>query len=343
MKILLAGDDFVRNDLLARALSAALPDRPELAALSLPWPDEPFAPVAEVDEASGREEDLIERLGDAEVAVTQMAPFTSRVLDHADRLRLIVCTRGGPVNVNLAAAAERGVAVSATPGRNAVAAAEYTVLLMLAALRRLPEAHAALAGGEWRGRMYGYDECGGEVAGSTVGVVGFGEIGRRVAGLVRALGGRVLVYDPFVGEVGPDVEAVGLADLLGRSDVVTLHARLTPQTRGMLGRAELALVRPGAVLVNTARGALLDHDAALAALESGRLAALALDVFPEEPVPAGHPLLTAPRVVLSPHLAGATRQTAARAARIAAAEVGRYARGEPLAHVVNGVTPRAAR
>lgn len=344
MKILLAGDDFVRNDILAREIVARVPIEPDFTMLALPWPQLPFGPVAEVDEASDCEDDVAEAVTDAEVVVTQMAPLTARVIGGALALKLIVCTRGGPVNVNTEAATERGIAVSCTPGRNAVAAAEYTLLLMLAAMRRLPEAHASLAAGEWRSGMYAYAECGSEIAGSVIGIVGLGEIGRRVATSVRGLGGHVIAFDPFVSRdaVGDGVEMVSLTELLERADVITLHARLTAGTKGMIGAAELARVRPGAVLVNTARGALLDHDAAMRALESGRLGALALDVFPEEPVPPS-PLLRMPRVVLSPHLAGATRETAERAARVAALEVDRYARGEPLAHVVNGIDPRRPR
>lgn len=341
MRILLAGDDFIRNELLAQEIAARLPGVPDFSVLDIPWPRIPFGPVAEVHEACGSEDIVAGAVADAEVIVTQMAPLTARVIQSAPALRLIVCTRGGPVNVNVAAATERRVAVTQTPGRNAVAAAEYTLLLILAALRRLPEAHGSLAEGEWRSELYAYSECGTEIAGSVVGIIGLGEIGRRVATMVRALGGRVLAHDPFVRPDAADgVELVSLADLLEMSDVVTLHARLTRETRGMIGPAELERMRTGAVLVNTARGPLLDYDAALRALETGRLGALALDVYPEEPVSPTSPILKMRRVVLSPHIAGATRQTAVRAARVAALEIERYSRGVPLAHVVNGIDPR---
>jgi D-3-phosphoglycerate dehydrogenase len=341
-KLLLAGDNFIRNDLIAKALAEQLPAGIDLAEVSLPWPQVPFGRVAEVDEASGTEDDVAEAIGDAEVVITQMAPLTRRVLDRASRLRLVVCTRGGPVNINTEAATAQGVAVSCTPGRNAVAAAEYTLLLMLAALRRLPANHASVVAGHWRSDLYDYDECGGELAGSVVGVIGYGEIGSRVAGMVRALGARVLVHDPVVDRRAVDHEErlVSLPDLMSQSDVVTLHARLTPSTHGMIGPRELALLHPGAVLVNTARGGLLDYDAAAEALKSGALSALALDVYPEEPIPAAWPLLNAPGTVFSPHLAGATKMTAHRAIAIAVAEVERYVRDQPLHHVVNGVVPQ---
>jgi D-3-phosphoglycerate dehydrogenase len=342
VKILLAGDGFVLNDLLERQITSVLSIKCEISKIVLPWPAIPFAHVADVDEASGGEDEIIRVIRDAEVIVTQMAPLTARVFAAARALKLVICTRGGPVNVNLRAATERGIAVCSTPGRNAVAVAEYTLLLMLAALRRLPEAHTSLADGQWRSGLYAYAESGGEIAGSVVGVVGFGEIGRRVAASVRAMGATVIAHDPYATS-SDGVELVALGELLDRADIVTLHARLTPETRHMIGAAELTRIRAGGILVNTARGGLLDYDAALRALASGRLRTLALDVFPEEPLPATSPLLRARGVVLSPHVAGATRQTAARAAASAARELDHYARGEPLMHVVNGIQPSARR
>lgn len=337
MKILLAGDDFVRNPMLRTAIleTGVVAD---FAELTLPWPRVPYGAVAEVDEASGEENQVASAAADCDVLVTQMAPVTAAVLDRTPRLRLVVCTRGGPVNVNLAAAAEHGVAVSATPGRNAVAAAEYAVLMMLAAMRNLPLVHNSVAAGRWRSDLYAYDECGSEMAGSTVGLVGLGEIGRRVADLVLAMGATVLAYDPFVGvDRAAGVELTSLDDLLARAEVISLHARLTSQTEKMIGSGQFGLMRPGCVLVNTARGGLLDYAAAAVALGDGTLRSLALDVYEQEPVDSASPLLLAPNVVLSPHLAGATRQTAQRAVQMAAAEVARYVTGEPLAYLKNGV------
>ncbi len=343
MTILLAGDDFVRNDILSAALEAALPQLPRVRTLTLPWPAIPFGAVGEVDEASGSEDELLDVIGDVEIVVTQMAALTSRVLAAAPKLRLVVCTRGGPVNVNVRAAAERGIAVSCTPGRNAVAAAEYSLLLILAAMRRLGIAHTSTANGEWRSSMYAYAECGHELAGSTVGIVGLGEIGRRVGSLLRALGASVVAHDPFVDPDDVDFEMLPLDELLRRSNVVTLHARLTPETKGMIGARELSLLPPGAVIVNTARGGLLDYDAATVALDARALGAVALDVYPTEPVGPDFPLLHSPNAVLSPHLAGATRETAERAASMAASEVRRYFSGRSLAYVVNGIEPERRR
>ena len=337
-KILVAGDRHILSRLMIEALEEELGEDLDIATLDFDWPMEPHVDVAEVREATGSEDEVIEAGEGAEVIVTQLAPITRKVLSALEDLKLVIVTRGGPVNVNVEAATENGVIVANAPGRNAPAAAEYALGLMLAAMKRIPEAHASLKGGEWRGEFYAYEENGVELDGATAGLVGFGAIGSRVARVLDAFGATVLVYDPFVDD--SKVEEVGgrkaeLDELLQRSKVVSLHARLTEETRGMIGAEQMARMPEGSVLVNTARGGLLDYGALCDALESGHLGAAALDVYDEEPPPEGSRLFTAPNLVLSPHIAGATRETAHRAASIAAAEVGRYARGEELANPVN--------
>ncbi|WP_017558947.1 2-hydroxyacid dehydrogenase [Nocardiopsis baichengensis] len=345
MRILAAGDEFVRTDLLADAVRAELgtapgaPGAPEVSRLDLPWPVEPFGPVGGVHEASGTEEQVIDALKGAEVAVTQMAPFTEKVFASAPGLRLVSVCRGGPVNVDLKAATAAGVAVTYAPGRNAAAAAEFAVGMILAALRRIPGSSAELLrDGTWRGDLYAYDNAGVELENSTVGLVGYGAIGARVARVLVAFGARVLVSDPYAdpGQVRADgAEPADLDDLLRRSTAVSLHARLTDETHHLIDAERLALMPHGAVLVNTARGGLLDYAPLPGALRSGRLGALALDVYDVEPPPADWALRDAPNVIATPHLAGCSRQTAERAARIVAAEVGRYSRGEAQAHLAN--------
>lgn len=342
MRVLAAGDHFVSPDLMATALEEEVrADRlppPETTRLRLPWPVEPFGPVGGVEEASGTEEEVIEQLRGADVCMTQMAPVTAAVLDACPDLRLVAVCRGGPINVDLEAATRAGVAVTYAPGRNATAAAEYAIAMILAALRRVPDADAELHAGRWRGDYYSYDQAGVELRGTTVGLVGYGAIGRMVARILRAFDAEVLVSDPYTDPATAAEDGVrlaGLEELLSQCTVVSLHARLTEQTRNLINAQRLALLPRGAVLVNTARGGLLDHDPLPEALRSGQLGALALDVHDVEPPPDDWALRGLPNVVTTPHLAGATRQTAERAARIVAAEVGRYQRGEEPRHLAN--------
>ena len=339
LRVVAAGDHFVLPSLITAAIAEELREHPfNGSELTLGWPLEPFGRVAEVEEASDAEDELTGALRNshARVLVTQMGPVTERVLAACPDLRLVVVCRGGPVNVNLDAAKTHDVRVCFAPGRNAAATAEFTVGTMLAALRRIPQAHELLAGqGSWEAgaAYYTYEHSGLELEDLPVGLVGYGAVGSRVARVLCAFGARVMVYDPYVhGEIH-GLRVATLDELLRRSQVITLHARLTPETRGLIGARELALLRPGAVVVNVARGPLLDEEALCDALESGQVSTAALDTHAQEPLPTTSRLFgLADRLVLTPHLGGASRAVAEKAARIAAEEVGRWARGEPLSH-----------
>ncbi|MBK6018195.1 2-hydroxyacid dehydrogenase [Streptomyces sp. MBT53] len=340
LRVVAAGDHFVLPSLITSAIAEELREHPfNVSELTLGWPLEPFGRVAEVEEASDAEDEMIGALrsnSGAQVLVTQMGPVTERVLAACPDLRLIVVCRGGPVNVNLDAAKTHDVRVCFAPGRNAAATAEFTVGTLLAALRRIPQAHELLAGqGSWEAgaAYYTYEHSGLELEDLPVGLVGYGAVGSRVARVLCAFGARVMVYDPYVhGEIH-GLRVPTLDELLRRSQVITLHARLTPETRGLIGARELALLRPGAVVVNVARGPLLDEEALCDALESGQVSAAALDTYVQEPLPTASRLFgLTDRLVLTPHLGGASRAVAEKAARIAAEEVGRWARGEPLSH-----------
>jgi D-3-phosphoglycerate dehydrogenase / 2-oxoglutarate reductase len=333
VRILAAGDLFVRSALLVDALRAEIDTQAAISTMELPWPVEPFRRIAEVDEASGDENELIAALEGVRVCVTQFAPLTERVLAACPDLELFGVGRGGPVNVNLDAARRHGVTVVNAPGRNAEATAEHTIAMILAAARRIPDTHGELRQGVWRGDYYRYDQVGIELSGATVGLVGYGAIGRRVAAILAGFGAQVLVHDPYL-PAEEDVESVELAELLRRSQVVSLHARLTPENRGQIGAEQIALMPAGSILVNCARGGLMDYDAACDALDSGHLFGVATDVFPTEPVPPDARLLHTPGFVVTPHLAGASRQTAHNAARTVAADVARFLRGEPVANPV---------
>jgi D-3-phosphoglycerate dehydrogenase / 2-oxoglutarate reductase len=335
--ILVAGDHCILPSLFADAIRAEVTGSIEFREYQTPWPGVPFGKIAEVNEASGSEDEIIQVLEGANIYVANHAPLTQRILEHAPDLKLAVIARGGPTNANIKAATERGVLVCNAPGRNATATAEHTLSLILAVVRRVPELHAALADGEWRGDYYEYEKCGPELEDSTAGLIGFGAIGSRVARMLQGFGCHVLVYDPYLkpNALDEDVQMVGFEELLSRSRIVSLHARATAENRGMIGAKQIATLQPGSALINCARGSLVDYEAVCDALDSGHLWGAGFDVFPEEPLASDSRLLRTEHVVMTPHIAGASKQTAEKAARIAAGEIRRFLQGEPLEHCLN--------
>ena len=334
-KILTIGDHFLLPSIMRDSLTTAIPEGLQFVEGATPFPFEPVRNIAEVREASGSEEQMIGLLQGVSLCVAHHAPFTRSVLENSPDLKLIVICRGGPVNVNLDAATERSIPVCYAPGRNAAATAEYTIAMMLAALRGIPSADAALRTGAWKGD-YTFVSAPLELESATVGLVGYGAIGRIVARILRGFGATVLTYDPFAKiDATVQVEQVSLDDLLRRSNIVSLHARETSESRGMLGEQQIAMMQPGSILVNCARGGLLDYEALYKALVSGHLSAAAADVFSQEPIPEGSPLLKLTNFVMTPHVAGGTKQAALKAANIAAGEVLRYLNGLPLRFCAN--------
>lgn len=336
-RILVAGDHFILPSIFADAIRAEVQTAIEFCEYQSPWPSVPFGNIGEVTEASGSEDDIIRALQGVSIYVANHAPLTKKILEGAPDLKLAIIARGGPTNANVKAATRRGVLVCNAPGRNATATAEHTMSLILAVVRRIPETHAALAQGEWRGDYYEYEKCGMELEDSTAGLIGYGAIGTRVARMLRGFGCQVLAYDPYVRPetLGDLAQKVELDELLSRSRIVSLHARATPETKGLIGAKQVAAMPAGSVVINCARGTLVDYDAICDALESGHLWGAGFDVFPEEPIPPDSRLLTTPHIVMTPHIAGASKQTAEKAARIAAGEVRRFLSGKPLQHCVN--------
>lgn len=271
------------------------------------------------DLSSVSPEELRERLpGAAGLIVRSGTTVDEALLAKADELRVIGRAGVGVDNIDLAAAARGGIAVLNAPSGNTHSTAELAFALLLALARRIPEADRSVRGGGWeRSRLRG-----GQLHGKTLGILGAGRIGAEVGRRARAFGMSVLVHDPYLpdgraAEMG--AERVGLAELLERSDALTIHAPLTEETRGIIGAAELARMREGALLVNAARGGMVDEAALVDALRSGRLGGAALDVFEREPLPADHPLLSLERTVLTPHLGAATAE-AQRAVAVEIAE-----------------------
>lgn len=259
--------------------------------------------------------------------VTSRERVTERVIDAAARLKLIAKIGVGVENIDIPAATRRGIPVTNCPGANAVAVAEAALGLMLAASRRIPQGMEKLRRGGWRDGIW----IAGEMSGATFGIVGFGNIGREMARLLSGFRGRVLAHDAFVsGEAIREAgaEPVDLDALTRASDFISIHCGLTPETRRMFDARRFRMMKKSAVIVNCARGAIIDEAALLRALGEGEIAAAGLDVFEEEPPAADNPLFSLPNVVATPHLAGATLQARERVNRLAGENALAALRGE---------------
>jgi D-3-phosphoglycerate dehydrogenase len=338
LRVLVVGDPYMPVSAYADAL-ASLEGRVELSTLQID--DTWFAPPRTESERRLREyvgdpAEIARAVAGHDALIVHGAPVSAEVLDAAP-LRLVCCARGGPVNVDVAAATERGIPVVNTPGKNAEAVAELTIAFALLLIRAVPRASRFLTGGGGFAESVfeGREFFGREAPSLTLGLVGLGHVGREVARRAQALGFTVAGYDPQPPPaVVPGVELVSLDALLDRSDVVSLHARLTPQNRHMFGWDTFTRMRPGAYFINTAREALVDEAALARALETGLLGGAALDVL--ERTPDGrHPLLDLPNVFVTPHIGGATAETLARGARRAVAAVAAVLAGRTPADVVN--------
>lgn len=340
MKVAVIGDRFMKPEVFVGALKTLKDADLEIRTLELDWPDAPMVHgyagdgLDGVKEFQGDPDAMARFIDDADILVNHLAPVTRAMLDRMPNLKLIAVSRGGPVNIDVAAARERRIPVVNTPGRNASAVAEFTIGMILAQTRLITLGHATLSRGEWRGDLYRADITGEELSELTVGVVGYGHIGTKVVRLLKPFGCRILVCDPYV-QLDPADRADGVAhvtldELLRASDVVSLHARVTPETTGFIGERELGLMKPSAYLINTARGPLLDYDALYDALAARRIRGAALETFAIEPPPPDWPLLRLDNVSLTPHIAGASLKTVKRAAEMAAEEVRRFLTGEPF-------------
>lgn len=346
LRIAIIGDRFMLPQAFKEALEAIADRALDIRLLELPWPDEPMhhgyaggatAPgLAELREYMGEPDEIVRFIGDAEVLVTHLAPVTRQMLERLPALKLIAVSRGGPVNIDAGACADAELRLVNCPGRNASAVAEFTVGAILAETRLIRAGHEALRQGQWRGDLYRADMTGPELSECTVGLIGYGQIGHRVTKLLAPFGCRILVADPYKeldeADRAAGVEMVALGDLLPAADIVSLHARVTDETRGFMNREAFAAMKRGAWFINTARGPMVEYDDLYAALRDGHLRGAMLETFWQEPVPPDAPLLRLPNVTLTPHIAGASTTTVRIAARMVAREVQRYLGDEPALH-----------
>ncbi len=341
MNIAIIGDLFVRTSFFeayVRQHVGPLVDPLTIISAENDWPGTPLQHNAEVKEFVGDPQAVIDLARECEALLVHTAPVTRAVIDGCPKLRLIGCCRGGPVNINLAAASERGIKVVNAPARNAQAVMEFTIGLILTEYRGIARAHKALSNGVWQGDLYRYERAGRELRGQTVGLIGFGAIAQGLVPYLKPFGMNVIAFDPYTprsrfDELG--VESVEFETLLRQADIVSIHARVTKETMHMMGHEQFALMKQGAYFINTARGPLVDYDALYAALASGHLGGAGLDTFSVEPPPADWPLLSLPNVTLTPHIAGCSRESAERGAESIAIDVANFLAGRAVKYAAN--------
>jgi len=343
MKILVVGDEFISSKLLKKHLN----DQLKPTVKDLEYDEIDFGPTdittmmyEDIDEYWGDAELLIEKIVACEILLVIDAPVTREVIETGKNLRVIGCARGGPVNVNVKEATRRGIPVLNSPGRNATAVADFTIGLMLALMRKITKAEQFLRNGRWkRNKQDTFEKPSGpELWGKKVGIMGFGQVGRKVARRLVGFDVQILVHDPYVPE--NIIESMGctpanLSKLLSESDVVSLHLRLPHKKAGWFDLEKLKLMKKTAYLINTSRGYVVDEGDLVKALEEKVIRGAALDVFEKEPINIKGRLLELDNVVLTPHVAGISNEVPGRSCKIVAQQITKYISGERPEHIVN--------
>jgi D-3-phosphoglycerate dehydrogenase len=310
-----------------------------------------------IGKAKMEEDEFAEKSKDADIIITSYDDVTRKVIEGAPNLKLIAVTRATPVNVDMEAAKERNIPVIYTPGRNSDSAAELTIGLMIAIARKIPMAYMALKQGKYTadpayhkvtkeglkvdmiwdmkpGSPYVVFK-GTQLKGKTLGIVGYGSIGKRVGEIARAIGMNLLVYDPYACPIDIeryDIKKVEhLEDLMKNSDFVSCHLKVTPETKGIISDEMIRLMKPTAYFINASRGAILDEDALVDALKEKRIAGAAFDVYASEPIASNHPYITElDNVVITPHIAGATNEVLSNHTRQVVEDVQRFIEGRHM-------------
>ena len=255
--------------------------------------------------------DMVEAMKDADLVISHVSPISSEALKNAKNLSAICLLRSGAENVNISNATARGIKVVNVPGRLAIPVAEYTVGLIIAEMKNIARSHEKMMQGDFC-KNYSNMNYNHSISGSTVGIIGYGTIGRRVAAIVKTLGAEVLVFDPYVGEktiMEEGFKYTQLNELFKQSDIISLHYRYTEENKGFIGKQQFDLMKPHAFFFNTARAALVDEKALIDVLVNHRIGGAGIDVFHEEPLPLNHPFLKLDNITITPHIAGTFADT----------------------------------
>lgn len=338
MKILTVTDLFIKKEVIEAALREQLGHIEDLEIDNYAV-DFPITPLQysndEVTEFVGSEEDLVKRIGEADHLVVHTSPVTEKVIKYGKKLKSISVTRGGAVNVNVAAATEAHIPVFNTPGRNSSAVAEFTIGLIIAETRNIARSYETIRQGKWIDDYYMYDKAEYELSSKVIGLMGYGNIGEKVCRLLSGFGCQVLVYDPYIKQVESNARLVDLDTFLSEADIISLHMRVTPETTGMVNLGLMKRMKPSAILVNTARGPLVNYDDLYQALTHGVISRAALDTYETEPIEPENPLLKLENLTMTNHIAGASRNAVKISADIMAEDLRAFIEGREVKNLIN--------
>ncbi|MDO5725597.1 MAG: 2-hydroxyacid dehydrogenase [Tissierellia bacterium] len=299
------------------------------------------------------EEEMQKLVPGYDVLITSYDEITKKVIDAGKDLKLIICTRANPVNIDIDYAKEKNIKISYAPGRNSDCTAEFTVAMMMSVGRNIPKAHHELKLGKHTSPKETVKDIksglredvtwdlsatspyvifkGRQLYGNTVGIIGYGNIGRRVGEILKAFGMNILVYSPSIKEELEGVKKVGLEELLKESDYITIHSAAIEKNRHLIGKKEFDMMKETAYFINTSRGMLVDEEALIEALREEKIAGAAVDVYASEPIAIDHPFITElENIVITPHLGGATLEAITNHSKMALSELKAFENNEPL-------------
>ncbi|MCK4983565.1 MAG: 2-hydroxyacid dehydrogenase [Victivallaceae bacterium] len=336
MKIYGIGDLFIPAEYIENGFR-----KNKLKAQTFDWGIDTFEKLQKINllieqkgcEAYEVEDCLLEKIKDAEILITQFCPVNRKVIDNCQNLKIIGVLRGGYENINIDYAASKAIKVFNTPGRNADAVADFTVGAIICEARNIARGHYGIKTGKWI-REYSNSGIIPDLPGRTVGLIGFGETGRKTAQRLRGFDMDILVFDPYAKEFPEYVTPVEMNDLMSKADFVSLHARLTEANKHLINAEMLDLMKSNSYLINTSRAGLVDEGALYNALESGKIAGAFLDVFEDEPPGLEHPLVQLDNVTLTPHMAGGSNDAFLNSPVKLATELNKYLRGETCRGII---------
>lgn len=259
----------------------------------------------EGSEAIPLPEEIVEGIEDYDIIITQFAPVGKNVIDQSKNLKILGVLRAGIENVNARYAEEKGIKVFNTPGRSNTSVSEFTVGLILSEIRNISRGNYYLKNGKWE-KYYPNGVLSPELKESTVGIIGYGAIGWRVANLLRPFGGKIIFFDEYFQGEAEDTQVDDLDTLVKEADIISMHYRLTEQTKHMLNKSHFEKMKKTAVVINSARSGLINEQDLIEALRERRIAGAAVDVFDQEPLPEDHPFLHLDNITITPHIAGST-------------------------------------